>query len=110
MSELCFRLALRATADVYFSSINRQRKELVLYQRATVLYHPLVEDLAKVAVSIPARSSQWKSDVFFFPFFCRNMPRFTIFSPLKKKKKKEKCSQNHALQAIKSDVMYAPRN
>lgn len=81
MSELCFRLALRATADAYFSSINRQRKELVLYQRATVLYHPLVEDLAKVAVSIPARSSQWKSDVFFFLFFaetCLGSPFFPL--------------------------------
>ena len=60
-------------------SVNREWKELVLHQRATVLYHPLVGDLAKVAVFIPAPSSQWKSDGFFFVFFFRNMPRFTIF-------------------------------
>lgn len=89
MSELCFRLALRATADAYFSSINRQRKELVLYQRATVLYHPLVEDLAKVAVSIPARSSQWKSDVFFFSFLQKHASVHHFF-PFKKRGKKKK--------------------
>jgi len=67
------RISLRATAAASWLHKLTERRVgyLVSYQRATVFYHPPDEHFGKLAVSIVAQSSQWKSDCVFL--FFRNI-------------------------------------